>query len=420
MGSTPSRFVHRRLDCGIEFAAEVLPGRHLAATEIRVLSGMSAEPADRLGLAFQVEQTISKGTAKRTGPELSDAFDAIGALHGSWVGRETIGFKCTCLPDFLDQAIDLTAEMIRTPTFPEESCRVAIELANQELTALEDDPGELSRKLTLPHAYGPLLGRHAYGERETLRRITRDDVIAFWRSHFAARRMQVVVGGAIDAARVADKLEHAFAGFGERGDASPPPGIAFSAGRWHYHKELEQQHIAICWPGVPMAHRDHPIERVLLSVLGDGMSSRLFTEVREKQGLVYWVGAWHEHPRSGGMIHLGASSTPARCEQTYRTLLREVDRLAEDLTESELARAKTLIIARSETHGDITRARVSELGSDLFQFGRPVPIEEKNAAITRVTIDDIRRYLGDHPRDRLCVVTLGPDKSGAPQEASVA
>src|SRR5215813_4802396 len=246
MGSSEARYVHRRLDCGIDFAAELLPGRHIAAMEIRVLSGMAVEPAERLGLAFQVEQTISKGTAKRTGPQLSDAFDAIGALHGSWVGRETIGFKLTCLPDFLDPAIDLMVETIRTPTFPEESCRVGIELANQELTALEDDPGELSRKLMLKHAYGPLLGRHAYGDRETLERIKRDDVIGFWRTNFAARRMQVVAGGPIDAGRLADKLERSFAGFGDKAAAVPTPDVAFSAGRWHYHKELEQQHISIC------------------------------------------------------------------------------------------------------------------------------------------------------------------------------
>ena len=410
MGSTATRYIHRRLDCGIDFAAEVLPARHIAVLEIRLLSGLSAEPEDRLGLAFQVEQTISKGTAKRTGPQLSDAYDAIGALHGSWVGRETIGFKVTSLPNYFDEAMDLTVEMIRTPTFPEESCRVGIELANQELTALEDDPGELSRKLMLKHAYGALLGRHAYGERETLERIGRADLVSFWRANFAARRMQVVVGGAIDAARVADRLEAAFAGFGDATAAAPVPAITFTAGRWHYHKELEQQHISICWPGVRMTDREYAVERLLLSVLGDGMSSRLFTEVREKQGLVYWVGAWHEHPRSGGMIHLGALFTPARCEQTYRTLLREVDRLAEDLTEDELQRSKTQIIARTETHGDITRARVSELGSDLFYFGRPVPVEEKNAEINAVTTADIQRYLKDHPRDRLSVVTLGPAK----------
>jgi len=415
MDSPPAKYDHRHLPSGIEFAAELLPARHIVSYEIRAFSGMVAEPADKLGLAFQVEQTLSKGTATRSGPELSDAFDAIGALHSTWAGRETIGFRCTCMPAFLNQSIDLAAEMIRTPTFPEESCRIGIELAQQELTALEDDPGELSRKLMLKHAYGPVLGRHAYGERETLARITRDDVVNFWRTNFNPKRFQIVIAGPIDPARVAEKFESSLAELGDGGAPAPDSRPEFSVGRWHYHKDLEQQHIGICWPGVPMTDKSHAVERVILSLLGDGMSSRLFTEVREKQGLVYWVGAWHEHPRTSGMIHLGASSTPARCEQTYRTLLREVDRLAEDLTEDELTRAKTLIVARSDTHGDMTRARVSELGSDLFYFNRPVPLEEKNADVLAVTIKDIQKYLADHPRKDLCVVTLGPEaaKPGA-------
>lgn len=408
MSASPHGFFHQRLDCGLEFAAEVLPSRKVAALEIRILAGAAHEPADKLGLAFITEQAFSKGTARRTGQQLLDAFDAIGALHNSWAGRESIGLRCTFLPEHLDTVIELHAEMLRTPTFPADSCRVAVDLANQELTALEDDPGELARKLTMRHAYGPVLGRHTYGERETLQRIRREDIVGFWSAHFSAARMQVAVAGPIDAPRLRDALERAFGKFGPPGAGPEPPGLEFSQGRWHHPKELEQQHMSICWPGVPITHTQYSIERVMLGLLGDGMSSRLFTEVREKQGLVYWVGAWHEHPRIAGMIHLGASSTPARCEQTFRTLLREVDRLAEDITADELARAKTLLIARSETHGDVTRSRAGELAADLFFYGRPVPLAEKNTAIERVSIEDIRRYLADHPRDRLCVVTLGP------------
>jgi predicted Zn-dependent peptidase len=408
MNHGANQYDHRRLSCGIEVAVEVLPLRKVASLEWRVLSGLVCEPADKLGLAFLTEQTLNKGTAKRSGPELSDAFDALGALHGSWVGRETIGFRCTCLAEYLDSVIDLYAEMLRTPTFPPESCDVALELARQELASLEDDPGELLRKWTARHAYGPVLGRHLFGEHETLARIGRDDIVGFWRRQFDPRLMQIAAAGAIDPDRLAEKLEQAFAGSGEGGKTSEGTAMTFAPGRWHYNKELEQQYISICWPGVPVTDPRYYTERVMIALLGEGMSSRLFTEVREKQGLVYWVGAWHEHPRRGGMIHLGASSTPARCAQTYRTLLREVDRLAEDLTEEELDRAKRLLIVRMETHGDMTRSRASELAGDLFYYGNPVSTESKIAAVRAVTLNDVRRYLHENPRDHPCVVTLGP------------
>lgn len=408
-----SQLVHRQLACGIEFAAEVLPGRPTAAMEIRVLAGASHEPAGQLGLARLIEETMDKGTSVRDGRALLDAFDAIGAQRSSAAGRDTTAFGCLCLPEFLPQVIDLHAEMLRTPTFPEDACRVAIELAMQELLSLEDDPQSLADKLMNRQAYGALLGRHPLGEKETLGRITRADVVGHWQRMFTAGRMLVCVAGPIDADRVADHFERSFEGFGsaERAGRDPVP-LEFSAVRTHHSKELEQEHIGICYMGVPATHEDYPVERVMIGVLAGGMSGRLFTEVREKQGLVYWVGAWHEHPRNAGMIHLGASTTPERCDKTYHTLLREVDRLSEDLTEAEVERAIVGIVARTETRGDITRAHCSELVGDLFHYGHPIPMEEKVAKVQAVTVAAIRRYLGEHPRDRLSVLTLGPRELG--------
>src|SRR5262249_25991873 len=160
----------------VEFAALEIPGRRTSAYEIRFLAGMANEPTEHLGLAGVVEEVIDKGTEAKSAQELTDAFDAIGAQAGSSVGRESTVFRCTCLPEYLEQALALHAEMLRTPTFPEEFCKVAVDLGQQELTALEDDPGELSRKLLAPHAFGGILGRHELGTRESLKRISRDDV----------------------------------------------------------------------------------------------------------------------------------------------------------------------------------------------------------------------------------------------------
>lgn len=400
---------HRRLDCGVDFAALEMPGRHTAALNIRVAAGMVDEPEARLGLGNIVEQTITKGTETKSARDVSDAFDAIGAQTSGGVGRQSTVFRCGCLPEFLDRALALQAEILRTPTFPEESFNVAKQLANQELSAMEDDPQELASRLIARHAYGARLGRHELGTKETLAAITRDDVVEFWKRNFAASRMQICVGGPIDVDAVAKAIDLHFAGFGNGTESAfEAIPVDFSPGVRHQDKALEQEHILMCWPGVSATDPEHPVERVMLGILSGGMSSRLFTEVREKQGLVYWVGAWNEHPRGAGMMFAGASTTPARCDQTARTLLREIDRLAEDITQEELDRSKIGITAKMQTHGDITRARVGELSGDIYHHGRPIPVEERKAEIEAVTIDDVRRYLATHPRDKLCVQTLGP------------
>ena len=400
---------HKTLSCGIELACVELPERHIVALEFRILAGAADEPPEYLGLARQIQETIELGTEKHDGRGLSDAFDEIGAGRSSAVGRETSRYTCVVLPEFLDRTLELHAEFLRTPTFPEDSAKVSIDLARQELTALGDDPQSLSDKLLSAQVYGPYLGRHPLGERESLDRMSRQTFLDHWRNTYCAAKMHVAAAGAFDAQRLIDGLEKHFAGFGGSEPRRRPPfDVNFKPEHVHHQKDLEQQQIGVAFPGVPVNHASHPVQRVMIGVLAGGMSGRLFTEVREKQGLAYWVSAWAESPRGSGMIFLGASTTPERCDRTYATLLAEVDRLGNDLNADEVRRSATGIIAKLETSGETTRSRCADLADDLFHFGHPVPYEEEIEQIKAVTVDDIHRYLDEHPRDKLSVLTLGP------------
>lgn len=401
--------VHSFLPCGMELGVLPLPARHLVSFQIRFICGLADEPADRLGLAHVLEETLDKGTKSYSAQAFADAFDAIGAGRQSGTGRETMTFTCTVLPQHFERAVELHAEMFRNPTFPADAVAVNVDLSKQELLGLQDEAQAYMEKLVARQAYGPTVGRHALGEPELLDKITRDDLVAYWKKNFHAGRMISSVAGAVDAGRAAEVFQKYFDGFGDsaRAGRSKHP-IQFTPGTRHHSKELEQEHINICWPGVDATHGDFPIQQVTLGILSGGMSGRLFTEVREKRGLVYWVSAWHETPRGMGMMFLGASTTPERCDLTYATLLHEVDRLADDITQDELDRAVTSITASQETRGDATRSKCAELAGDLFFFGRPIPVDEKLEKVRRVTIGDVRAYLGKHGRDRLCVNTLGP------------
>lgn len=401
-------FFHDNLPCGIEYAVLPIPQRRLVSFQIRVLAGAANDPPDRLGLARLTAEAIDKGTQQRSGRELADAFDAIGASHRTAAGRETTTSACTVLPEHFERAVALHAEFLRSPSFPQDVIEAGLQLAKQELLGLEDDAQALTDKLIAKRAFGDLLGRHPVGELETLDKITRHDIESHWRRRFHAGRTIVAVAGAIDAGHVADTFERCFTDFGtsaRSGRESFP--VDFSPGDVHLEKDLEQEQIAVCWPGVDATHVDFPIQQVILGILSGGMSGRLFTEVREKLGLVYWVNAWHDAPRSASMIFLGASTTPERCDQTYETLLRQVERLSEDVQTDELERAVTGLLAAFETRGDSTKARCGELAADLFFFGRPRSDEEKTASLKNVTIADIQRYLECYPRDPRCVVTVG-------------
>ncbi len=420
-----------RLPCGAELVVVRLPGRPVVALEIRLFAGYAFEDDHYLGVAHLTEETISKGTAQRDGRALNDAFDEIGATHASFTGRETVGFSSLCLPEFLSRVIELHAEMVCTPSFPDDACEVAVELAQQSLNALRDDPGELAKKLLYAQAYGQPLGRHPLGEAETLERTGREQIVAHWKQFYQPGRMHVVVAGDVDASAVAEQVEAAFSKLGceaasggktsaacsgagcevASGETRPAVfPVQFAPQYCHHNKELEQAHIGLCFPGAAATDSDYPTEKVVVGVLAGGMSGRLFAEVREKQGLVYWVGAWSDQPRGSGIVHLGASATPANLDKTYSTLLREISRLGEDVTQNEVDRAIAGLVTRVRTRGDVTRAKAAEAAEDLFHYGHVIPTEDKLAKIQAVKVADVCEYLRAHPRDRLSVLTLGPRK----------
>ncbi len=405
------RLYHNILPCGAELGGEYVPGRRVVAANFTFLCGMAAEPEDQLGVAQLVEDALDKGTAKYTAEQLADAFDEIGARRNSTTGRETISFGCLVLAEFFDRVVELHAEMFCRPTFPTEQCDVARDLSLQELQALQDDPMELLQKIARRQSMGPVLGRHPLGEKATLERLGRDQVQRYWQRNFAAGSLQVTLAGPIEPQRAAETIDRHFSCL-ERGRprGSEPLEMQFIPARTHTDKDLQQQYMAVSWPGSRRQAADWPAEAVALGVLSGGMSSRLFTEVREKQGLVYWVGAWPDYLRSGGLLTMGASTTPQRSERTSQTLLREMERLGEDLTEDELHRAKALISARRQTRGELTRVRAGEIAEDLYYFGQPRDRNEETSRIERVSMEDIRQYLAAYPRtpERLSIVTLGP------------
>jgi len=403
------QYFHVMLDSGVEFAADVLPQRQTVALCFRMLVGVADDPPELTGVGAIVENTLSKGTRRYDGRALADAFDRLGASWGSVCGRQSTLVRVICLPEFVGPVVELVTEMLRYPTFPDDACRVAVELAQQELRHLEDEPQELLRMITQQITLGPVLGRHVGGTPESLARLTPELVRRHWQETYHAGRLQVAAAGPVDARRLARQIDACFAGFG----SSVPQGrqvadFEFTPTRVHRHKQLEQQYMGITLPGLPRGHEDFPTEQVLLGVLSGGMSGRLFTEVREKQGLVYWVGAWHEQPRGKGVIHLGASTTPDRCHRTLETLLGELRRVGADLSAAETTRARDGLIAQYETEDDLTRARAGSLSDDLFHFGRPIGRNAKLEALRQVTVERVRAYAQRLPLDRLCVATLGP------------
>lgn len=404
-----SQILSRTVAQGVPFLAEQMPGYHTATLMLRIDGGLISEPADKLGLAYVLEQTLDKGSEEFSARQIADAYDVIGARMGVYTGRQSWVLVVSALPEHLPRGIELLSELLYRPSFPTEIVETTVSLTEQELFSLQDSPRALLRRQMAQQAYGPLLGRHPLGSEETLAAITPQAVRAHWQAVCGQSAISVAAAGAFDLGAVEAALEQVLSPLPPRVAAQPSPNAAFTARRGHVQKDLEQTQIGISYPGVAYDDPEQPVEKVMLGVLSGGMSSRLFTEVREKLGLVYWVGAWAEQPHGQGMLHIGAATKPERAEQTYETLLKEVARLEDDLTEQELDRAKVGLIADATTSGASVQQRANELLVDHFHLGRAVPAAEKRDELRAVGLEQIASYLRAHPRQDLSIVTVGPE-----------
>jgi predicted Zn-dependent peptidase len=402
-------FVHRHLDNGVELAVDCLPERETVAMTFRMLCGVADEPDELAGIHAITSQVITKGTAQYDGQALANAFDALGAQWRAMPGRQSMVVRVVCLPEFVSPVIDLVGEIFCRPTFPDEACAVAVDLAQQSLRHMEDEPQRLLQILMHELVMGPRQGRCLIGTPESLALITRSAVRAHWERAYHSGRLQVSVAGAVGPNELAGQLTETFRGLGEPTWAGrDPAAFDIQARRGHRPKDAQQEYLAISLPGIPKGAPEYATQKLLVGVLSGGMSGRLFAEVREKQGLVYWVGAWSEHPRGQGILNLGASTTPQRCEQTYRTLLRELERLSEDLTEAEVERARNQQMAHYQTEDDLTRARAITLSDDLFHFSKPIGLQARLDALAGVSLDAVRKLALALPRERACIATVGP------------
>ena len=265
--SSAASVIQHRLDCGVELLAESMRGYHTATLILRVRGGMSSEPPDRLGLAYVVEQTLDKGTRRHSNREIADAFDAIGAYQSVHTGRQTWALVASGLPEHLPRAIELLGDMAANCIFPEQAVSTAVSLSSQELVALEDSPRGLLRRQMALQAYGDELGRHQLGSPETLKRIDADAARQLWHSVMRPDGLVVAVAGAFDFDATRDALEAAFGAIPAGPSTAVDPSHSFHACTSHIAKPLDQTQIGISFPGVPYAHPDHPVERVMMAVL---------------------------------------------------------------------------------------------------------------------------------------------------------
>jgi predicted Zn-dependent peptidase len=313
----------------------------------------------------------------------------------------------------LQDTLAIYADVVRRPHLPEDQLEDARLSCIQEIRAIEDElPQKVLQELRLLQ-YGEPFGRSPPGMLEAIEAVTIGDIRRFFDTTYHPRGAILSVAGKIDWPRLKEHVAGLFADW--RPEVVPRLQESLPAERFHHlPHDSNQTHIGIAYDGVPYAHPDYFQARAAIGVLSDGMSSRLFTEVRENRGLCYAVYASCHSLRDRGSVLCYAGTTTERAQETLDVVLAEIRRLAEGVTADELDRLKAKLKSSLIMQQESSPARSSTMAADWYHLGRVQTLDELRGILDGLTCESINAYLAAHPPRDFRVVTLGEHKLEMP------
>ena len=401
-----------RLSCGLELLVEPMSGVRSAAMTWLLPAGANREPTDLEGLGAMWADLVFRGAGGRDARQHADALDRLGVSRNAGGSTHAFRLTGTMLGDRVIAALPLYADMVLAPRFEERDVAPVRDLCLAELLALADDPHERVMLLAREWHMPPPLNRSGLGTPETLSAIDAPAARSQWRDLARPVGSGIAIAGAVELGPIRDELERLLGGW----EGAPPDWATEGApqrGVIHLDDDTHQVHLAVVHDAPPESSPDAVLERLLTSVLSGGMSGRLFTEVREKRGLVYSVNARYAPSRDDGRTACYAGTTPERARETLDVLLHELRRLtaqgeAGGVSESEFGRALTGLKSGLVMSGESTAARASALAGDWFTLGRPRTLGERLAEIDAVSLDALNAYAARRALGEITVASIGP------------
>ncbi len=403
-----SQSIHAKtLDNGLVLVAEPMPWLESAAFSLLVPAGSVYDPDDRAGLSGFTCEMALRGAGSRDSRQFVTDMDNLGVDRSENVSAAFTSYSGATLAAQLPQAIAIYADVVRHPHLPADQLEAGRQVVLQELAAVEDEPShkvmiELRRR-HYPHPWG----RPAQGDLEALQAITIDEIR---RHHQATNRPQgsiLSVAGKFDWEQLCDEVDRLFGDW----DAAdlPTPG-AGKTGPLHDHlqSDTNQTQIGVSYDSVPYRDPDYFAAWGAVGALSGGMSSRLFTEVREKRGLCYSVSASYNTLRDRGSVMCYAGTSADRAQETLDVMIGELVRLAEGIEQHEIDRLKARIKSALVMQQESSSARSSSIARDWYLLGRTRTLEEVGKLIDDLSLNSINAYLKANPPRNFTVVTLGP------------
>jgi predicted Zn-dependent peptidase len=383
----------REMKNGLLVSSEVMPHLRSASLGVWLKCGSRYESAAHSGISHFIEHLLFKGTSTRSALKIAEQIDSVGGQLNAFTEKEYVGFYAKVLDRHLPFAFDLVSDIVLNPAFPPVEIKRERNVIFEEINMVEDSPQELILDLYLEKFWsGHPLGRPISGTKKSVAGITRGDVRKYFRERYTAGNMVVSVAGNIRHREVQKLAERYFSALkpGIPSVAGPPPDVCPSRSvRQKAH--LEQTHVCLGTIAPAMSSEEQYCAHLLCNILGGGMSSRLFQNIREKRGLVYSIFSMLNLYRDAGTLVVYAGAAPGKAAKVIDLTMDEFrDFRAQLVPWQELKRAKENIKGSVMLSLESSSSRMTHLAQQLIYYGRVKTLEEVLNSVERVTARDIR------------------------------
>jgi len=400
------------LSNGLTIVTEPMPVVRSVSIGIWIRAGSRHERESENGITHFLEHMVFKGTKNRTAEQIARSADSIGGHLDAFTAKECTNFSIKALDEHLPRAFDVLADLVKNPLLRPEDIAKESQVVQEEIKMVEDTPDDLVHEIfTQSYWRGHALGRPILGTRRSVRSFDRRRVLGYFRRHYAPQNMVITAAGNLEHSRIVDLVRSEFenvpAGRPATRESAPVPHPVI---RHRHKKNLEQAHICLGTPAYPYSHDKRYACYIMNSVLGGGMSSRLFQNIREQRGLAYAVFSGLSSFRDAGCLSIYAGTAKDNVRQVVGLIVEELHRMkTEPLSVEEIQRAKDYLKGSMLLGLESTSSRMANLARQEMYFGRQVSLDEIARRIDAVTVEDVQGVANEllNP-DRIGLTILGP------------
>ena len=397
-----------RLPSGLTVVTERMDRVETVSIGAYVASGSRNESAEENGVSHFLEHMAFKGTTTRSAAEIAEEVEAVGGHINAYTAREQTAYYVKMLKEDTALGFDILGDILTHSVFEPEELERERGVILQEIGQANDTPDDIIFDHFQTTAYpSQSLGRPVLGSEDGIRNMARSVLTGYMRRNYTNSNVVVAATGKLRHEEILDLVQKHFGDL--PGDAPPPSDLStYTGGEFREERDLDQVHVVLGFPSVGYADVDYYPTVLLSTLLGGGMSSRLFQEIREKRGLVYSIYSFASPFKDGGLFGIYAGTGESEVAELMPVMLQELGKVQGDISEKELNRARAQLKASLLMSQESTGSRCEQLARQIQTFNRVISTEETLAKINAVTEADIRRAAVRHFRAKPTLATVGP------------